>query len=275
MNITKWLCHTPVRWRATLLILALIGVFADGARNPAQAQGAEIAGSVATSVVLAEIRTMAMEAIDHATAQGDYLLNRAASQILVSIDAWEAANTRLLDRAFEQLDELQRQTFNDMRSTLSQARLGMMEGATAAQDLAVLANQIVERLPRPSGRTAYVTVQRPVIVPPMRPDTLRVTLLGVNLHQADPQLRLSDGYARRALTGATQVAFFVPITELPSAPGRMHAHTLTLEHRTGGGFLRRSRQVERQIVLTTLPQNLATWTLNGAVGVKRPVEEAV
>ena len=237
----------------------------------AQAQVAEISGSLGTSAVIQTISTELKGVINHATERGDYLMSGAAIRMLGAIDAWKDANSELLDQAFSELNRTQQDFFSNARALVYQANTSAANRLETAQQITNHANQIVASLPL--NARSYITRQVPRVVDPLVQDTVLLRVWGVNLDHADLEVNLPNGEVRRSLTGPMEAHFHVPLSALDIDSTRMQVHTLHITHRTRAGtrwvFWPRYETVNREVLLATLPKEVASYTLTGTRSFKR------
>jgi hypothetical protein len=249
-----------------LLLLPLALILSIVLPQRAAAQIPEFGAGIATRVALDQVVSGAMDLLDHASQQGDYLIGKGAIEILGALDAWKTTNQALLDRTFDGIDESQRNTLANARASINEALSGFADQLETARQITESVSQITANIPTAGGHS-YVLRQQPRVIHPTVRDTLLVRLRGVNLDRANPQLMLSDGPARRSLLGPLEVQFYVPMSQISADPDRMQLHSLQLKHRTRAGrrflFWPRYRDVERQVVVATLPSTVATYELSG------------
>lgn len=233
--------------------------------SPAAAQ-VPGAGTLTTKAVIEQVESSLKDTIDHAVERGDYLLAKAAIEMRASIDAWETANSHLLDKAFTEVDEASRNLFADARQLVATLDQNVETHLKSVQDITVGLNHIAESTILSDGRS-YILYQEPRIVPPTARDTIRVRLKGVNLGRADAQLFLNGEELPRFQLGETVVEFEVPVPALNANPEHMQLHTLKLRHRSRDGSILwlfpTYEDVEREITLATLPLQVAHFNVEG------------
>lgn len=110
----------------------------------AHAQVAAAVGGLTTSATISQIFSGLDQLISSAQDAGDYLTMRAAIEAKGVIETWKEANKELLDKAFSELSETQRQTFNNARQLTERANQDVANRLETTQLLVNQANQLVE-----------------------------------------------------------------------------------------------------------------------------------
>lgn len=215
--------------------------------------------------VVGKITSDLQELIAKARDEGDYLLAQAGATALNSIDAWESANSQLLDEAFSELNRESREVFSRADNLLSKAMEGSADRLETIQQITENANQIVESIPLSGGRS-YLLRYQPRIQPPNAEDQFTIRVRGVNLGKANPELQLSEGTAERVQPSELEAQFLVPVSESPVDQKTLRVNlfevTYTTESDSFWGRLWGDQEViTRSIPMVALPEDVAELEL--------------
>ncbi|MBF6990786.1 hypothetical protein [Cupriavidus sp. IK-TO18] len=229
----------------------------------AHAQVAAAVGGLTTSATISQIFSGLDDLIVSAQDAGDYLSMRAAIEAKGVIETWKEANKELLDKAFSDLSETQRQTFNNARQLTERANQDIANRLEATQLLVNQANQLVESIP--FSTSTYVTRYSPRVKPAQIKNAVTLRVNGVNLDKGDPVLTLNQGPAARMVVGPMEVLYTVPVTALQGEADKLAIVPLKLTYSAPKeGFwnqLSGTREtVERELPIVTLPSNLGHFS---------------
>lgn len=246
--------------------------------STARAQVAEIAGSAATGVVLKQLFADLTTMINKARDDGDYLLARAGVEAKNAMDAWQQANSSLLDTAFSKLDEASRVNFARVHQLVAAANSDAANRLETVQQITENASQIIESIPL-GGRQTYVLRFSPRIQPPHAKESFSVRIRGVNLDKGDPNLHMSNGIAKRDQPGPLEAQFTIPSTEMPRDLNKLQVHSFKLTYSTPSDswFFRlfgNRVDVTREIPIVSLPENMASYEIVVTRKYEKRVEKA-
>lgn len=244
----------------------------------ARAQVAEIAGSAATGVVLKQLFADLTTMINKARDDGDYLLARAGVEAKNAMDAWQQANSSLLDKAFSELDKASRENFARAHQLVAAANSGAANRLETVQQITENANQIIESVPL-GGRQTYVLRFSPRIQPPQAKESFAVRIRGVNLDKGNPNLHLSNGIAKRDQPGPLEAQFTIPSTEMQRDPYKIQVHSFKLTYSTPSdswflSLFGKRNDVTREIPIVSLPENMASYEVVATRKFEKRVEKA-
>lgn len=244
----------------------------------AQAQVAEIAGSAATGLVLKQLFADLTTMINKARDDGDYLLARAGVEAKNAMDAWQQANSSLLNQAFSELDKASRENFARAHQLVVAANFGAANRLETVQQITENANQIIESIPL-GGRQTYVLRFSPRIQPPQAKESFAIRIRGVNLDKGDLNLHLSNGIAKRDQPGPLEAQFTIPSTEMLRDQNKIQVHSFKLTYSTPSDlwFSRifgKRDDVTREIPIVSLPENMASYEVVVTRKFEKRVEKA-
>lgn len=248
---------------ATVLLVAM---------TTSQAQFAEVTAGVAANQVISSLDGV----INDAREAGDYLAVRAAMEAKGVIEAWKDANSELLDTAFDQLDQKQRNVFNNARQLAEQANNDIDARLKNAESIANQVNQLMVEIP--GQKTSYVTQFYPRVIPSQATSSITLKVKGVNLDSADPVMSVNATPAARMIIGPMEVHYTVPIQQLQREPDKLNIVPLTLSYtKPKEGFWNRlmgkREPVQRQLPLVMLPTNVGRYQFSSvAVVTKKEVD---
>lgn len=256
---------------------AIGGVVAVAMIQPMTAN-AQVVEAVSTAATIAEIKGVIDSTIDKATNAGNFLVFKAATEAKSVIDTWVEGNKALMNVAFDRLNESQRQFFANLRAQVAQLNGNVTQQMEAATRITELANQTVQDARIFDGKLGVLRYSPRVFYPEVGEVTL--TIRGVNFDAADPQLALPDGkMAKRVGLTRQEANFVVPADAFKYDPVAQQASAMTLHWlnpsdgfwgTVGDFFGGRRTPASTQIALRLLPQQMGTYTLEGATrGVKR------
>lgn len=246
---------------AVAIAMAALVAAVPGAATPssATAQVGPVAGSVATGAVVDQIADRLNEALDKATANGDFLAMRASQEALYVINAFKKANQELLDDAFERIGDERRALLNGLRQTTQAIEEGRIDTLQKLQET----GDQMDRLVRDSTfkRQPVVYRYRGSIVTPGETQDIRLTVSGYRLSTDRPYL-LFRGQRYPALEEGETLRFELPRHLFTADPARLKSETATLVlfARYGGflGFWQKTREERTNINLVTLPGQLGS-----------------
>lgn len=259
----KKLSNAFPRTSAGVLVLSMF--IAASAANVAQAQVAQIAATATAGAVVNELTSGINDSIENARQAGDYVTAVALARALEALDAWKKANVDILDKAFASLDEASRANFGRIRATVADIDAKVGDRLQQAAALGDSANQIVASFP---GGRPFISRFQPRVVPPTATSDYTVRVNGVSLDKAEPVLALKDGAAKRAIIGANEVQFSIPVSFTPRDANRIQMHTLAVTYtqpKPGiwSWMTGQTETVSRQLPIVALPANLATFKVEG------------
>jgi len=246
---------------AVAIAMAALIAAAPGAAAPgsATAQVPPVAGSLATGAVVDQIADRLNEALDKATASGDFLAMRASQEALYVIDAFKKANQELLDDAFDRIGDERRALLNGLRETTRAIEEGRIDTLQKLQDT----GDQMDRLVRDSTfkRQPVVYRYRGSIVTPGETQDIRLTVSGYRLTTDQPYL-LFRGQRYPAIEEGDTLRFELPRNLFTADPARLKSETATLVlFARHGGFLgigEKTREERTNINLVTLPGQLGS-----------------
>ncbi|HYC75179.1 hypothetical protein [Brevundimonas sp.] len=246
---------------AVAIAMAALIAAAPGAAAPgsATAQVPPVAGSLATGAVVDQIADRLNEALDKATANGDFLAMRASQEALYVIDAFKKANQELLDDAFDRIGDERRALLNGLRETTRAIEEGRIDTLQKLQDT----GDQMDRLVRDSTfkRQPVVYRYRGSIVTPGETQDIRLTVSGYRLTTDQPYL-LFRGQRYPAIEEGDTLRFELPRNLFTADPARLKSETATLVlFARHGGFLgigEKTREERTNINLVTLPGQLGS-----------------
>jgi len=243
-----------------LLLLILMIIFI----NKTQAQFAEgIMTSAAIDQVKGGLNDLVSESLDRA----DYSVAKASLRALGIIDAWEEANTNLLDKVFIELDNTSKNLFSNMSSLINEVDDTISTNLESAQRITENANQISESLIG-SEKRSFILRYSPMVINPAKKDSVLVRLRGVNLEKAKPIITLPNNLVAKAkIIGPQEINFWLPLSSLLRTTNNSSINEIKITHTTRNGscffFFPKYKQVERIIMVSTLPTEVGTYNLTG------------
>lgn len=248
------------RSSAAVAVAAIVVALASATTpTTATAQVSAIAASGTTGVVIDQIADRLNEALDKATANGDFLAMRASQEALYVIDAFKKANQDLLDDAFDRIGDERRAVLNGLRQTTEAIEEGRVD---TLQKLQQTSDQM-DRLVRDSTfkRQPVVYRYRGSIVTPGETQDIRLTVSGYRLTTDRPYL-LFRGQKFPAFEEGDTLRFELPRNLFEADPSRLKSETATLVlFARYGGFLgigQKTREERTSINLVTLPGQLGS-----------------
>lgn len=237
------------------LIAVLILLSSHG--TSAYAQIGEIASGVSTSVAINQIKNGLQDVINKSLDRADYSMAKASIQVLGAIDAWEQANTDLLQTAFQELDEKSRNLFANASVLVNQADRAVAKNMETTRQIVENANQITESIPG-SGKRSFILRYFPSVISPLEKDSVLISLKGVNLDKANLEVTLPNGNNQYVnIVGPTEANFWIPISTLSIDKSKHKIYDVKINHITRNGtrmiFWPQYKNVERRLLFGTLP----------------------
>lgn len=192
----------------TIFLIASIffGIFLPKQSHTQVAEGVTVGAS------LIAISDIVEDVIDKAENTGDYLLFKAATELKSLIDSWERANSNLIDKSLDRLNDSQRKFFGDAEVAAEKIKRGGEEAVEGATKITELANQTVADLKIFDGKPGVFRYS-PRITYPGETQNLNFVVRGINFDRGNPELLLPDGkIAERTSLLKQEVVFTVPIS---------------------------------------------------------------
>ena len=220
-----------------------------------------------TATALDKVSALLTDTFDQAIDRANFTVAREALKALGTIDAWEQANTNLLDTAFTSLDKSVRDAFSGMESLSLELNNNIERQIDHVDNIIVQADELSENLPF-ANRQSYILDYSPKVAPIMNTKTVLIALRGVNLDKAAPRLKLKSGaYLDFDILSPTIVTAEIPISELKFDDDKPRKNPIKIEHQTQNGsylgLLPKYDDIERSLIITTLPTIAGTYTFNG------------
>lgn len=167
------------RWVLTALLII----------TPVQWARAQV-GGVATAAALQQAYK---EGVNKAVAEGDYLLGKALIDGLTLLEAWEKANSTLINTAFKELDGSQYAFFQRLQSTLQEAQTGVAADLEKLNETLDEAYQLAADSVFVSDRVTVLRYSPSVVaVDPLADDTVHIRVRGLGLSDAFTTLKIGD-----------------------------------------------------------------------------------
>ena len=228
---------------------------------------------VTTGGALKEMKDGLIDLVDRSLDRADFTVAKAAVEMLGIIDAWEKANSNLLKQAFDGIEITSQNLFARVSALIEQANAKGSNLIKTAEEISITAAQIGESLPLSKKRT-YILDYGPKVINPAVTDSILITLKGVNLEKSNSIITLPDSSSTAAkVIGPKEINFWLPITSVKTSGSKSKLHEVTVEHKTrDGNFLGlfpKYERVKRTIILTTLPNEFASYTLSGTRSFKK------
>lgn len=228
---------------------------------------AQFTEGIVTSVAVDKIKSGLNDLISESLDRADYSVAKASIQALGIIDAWEEANSNLLDKAFDKLDNTSKNMFSNMFSLINEVDNTISTNLEKAQRITENANQISESIIGSEKRT-FILRYTPMILNPSKKDSVLVRLRGVNLDKSNPIITLPDNSVIKAkIIGPQEINFWLPLSSLTRNPNVSTINEIKIKHRTRDGskfiFFPKYKVVERIIMVSTLPKEVGIYSLTG------------
>ena len=225
-----------------------------------------------TNLVLGGVENKINDVLDHATADGDFLIQRLAQQALAVIKAWKESNEALINTAFDRLDNSTQQLFNDMNMTFSRLETDETIAMQDAETLSANWSGVIKDLPF-TNHDPEVFDYYPRVISPVGGGTIPIHIVGPKLASADPSMvteptttpvnlgRATEGQLIANLD-RSKLAFDSNASNLVSYKLTFSAVTFSwLKPSTWG----KSDTTSRDITVWLLPKNMAAYTISPTV----------
>lgn len=226
--------NTKQYFRNFTALIVLVAMLMSSPHS-SNAQVAEITGSLTTGLVINEISDKLNGLIDNARRSGDFLAMRAAQEALLVIDAFEQANQRTLNLAFDRIGRERQAILNSLRQTALDIENGRIDTLAKLQE----SGDQLDRLVRDATfqKTPRLFRYRGTIINPDESSEVRVFVNGYRINQKIPAL-LINGQRFEAKVEGEDLRFILPRDLFQSDPGALLSEFGTLVlHRQSGGFL--------------------------------------
>lgn len=174
-----------IRFRS---LIVAAGVSLSSCFTVASSAEAQISSGVVTHVLLGDLEKKADGVISRARNAGDALLWNAARQAKDVIEAWRNSNAQLLDKAFEGLDKISRELFQNIDSTLDQLSKERELAVGDVQRISVELAQLVKSIPG-TNKDAELWYYTPRVIVPVGKDDVILRLIGPKLSQSKLEIK--------------------------------------------------------------------------------------
>ncbi|MGK2231583.1 MAG: hypothetical protein ACI92O_000741 [Colwellia sp.] len=225
---------------------------------------ASISTAVTTKVAVSEIKDGISDVLAEVEGTSDYVSARMLITALEAIDAWEVANSALLDKTFGGIDKANQDILNNFDALLKRADRAASDNINNIEAITTQINLANENFFLNSKRS-YILKQTPLIVPPTNQELLTLRLNGINLDTSEAKLTFKGITYQARILGPTQLEFDLPVAQLEKT-NKLKSNLLTINHKTRDGsnffFFPKYKDVVRTLNLVTLPEALGTYTLN-------------
>ena len=205
--------------------------------------------SAATLATIESIRSLITQAIAQATNRADYLTFKAATELKGVLDSWENANSKLLNQAFQSLDEQQQRFFRDADKLATRLNDSATNQLETARQVAELANQTVSDVKFWDGKAAVFRTT-PAVVHPAIPNEVILTVRGVSLDEANPRLRIAgrDVEFNRVGLLRQQAQFVIPKSALTFSDSAKRLQLELVYSNPKDGIWNRIRSAREEVV---------------------------
>lgn len=228
---------------------------------------AQFTEGVMTSVAIDKVKEGLNGLVSESLNRADYSIAKASIQALGIIDAWEEANSNLLDKAFEKLDNTSKNLFSNMFSLINEVDATISTNLEKSQRITENANQISESIIG-SEKRSFILRYSPMVINPAKKDSILVRLRGVNLEKSKPIITLpNNSVAKAKIIGPQEINFWLPLSSLLRSSNASNINEIKIKHITRDGsrfiFFPKYKEVERIIMVSTLPTEVGSYNLTG------------
>jgi hypothetical protein len=243
---------------------------------PAKAQVKEIVGAVGTGLMIEQLADKLNGLIEQAEQAGDFLAKRAAQEASYVLEAFERANTSLLEKAFEEIGQERQAILNQINHTADDIENGRIDTLDRLEGT----TDQIDRLVRETTfkQTPVIFRYRGSIVAPGETQDVRSIISGYRITQGAPHI-IFRGQRYEARKDGENLRFELPRSLFVPEYGHIRSEdaTLVLEGREGGvlGMGAKPVNVEYDINIVTLPQHVATIKITYEAEVSQMQERVV
>lgn len=227
---------------------------------PADAQGAEALGGLATGQAIKQIGDELQETLDKATSSGDFLAIRATQQAMFILDAFKETNESLLDTAFDRIGQERQAVLNGLRNTVRQIDEGRVNTLLKLENT----TDQLDRLVRETTFKSYPVVYRyrGSIVTPGETQNIVLTVDGYKLARVATPVLTFRGKNYSPQIAGDKLRFELPRSLFIAADkqAKNEPASLALVYKAGGflGFGSKDRVVKYDLNVVTLPQQIGS-----------------
>ncbi len=247
---------------AFLLALSLFVSISIPRKSNAQIVETAIVGSI-----IVGFDGLIDDVTDKAQNTGDYLLFKAATELKSLLDSWEEANSNLIDKAFNELNDSQRTFFAELDVATKKINGSIAEQVEGATLITELANQTTNDLNIFDNKLAVFRYSPRVVYPGMAQD-IRLKIRGINFDRAEPNLILPNGNkAKRESLLKQEAVFAIPASMFQYDRDKTTVAKLKLEYLDLGkrnlldAIRRKRNKASTDLAIMQLPQNLASYII--------------
>ncbi len=224
---------------------------------------------------ITQLRSELDNVIQSAAQDMDLVVFNAATEARDAIDAFERANTNLLNRGFDRLSAEQRQLFLNIEKTVGIINEGASDRIAQSQELVNSANQMVASLPL--NKKVYINQTSPKLFFPGGTSPLQLRLTGTHLSKARLKAFTSSGASLEMIEStSTSAIFLVPQSELARPDGTAVPLSITIKylHSPYAWFGKDPSEVK--VAPWVMPATMGTFRISATVGeklIERRMEE--
>lgn len=219
------------------------------------AQLAEVASGMSTGMAINQVMDGLNGVIDKAVESGDFLLARAAQELLYTIQGFEGASINILDKAFDEISEERKEVINKTIEIANQLDTTIDIGLSRAEGMVDQVNRMV----RETTFKNYPVIfrYRGAVVVPGENNNIRLIITGHELTNEDPYLIFKDKTYPAKKSG-NDLLFEIPrkIFKHKSYDFRADRAVLTVYDSEGMWWWKSVKEVSYDIHFLVLPKNL-------------------
>lgn len=221
-----------------------------------------------TGVLLGGVEGKINDVLDHATANGDFLIQRMAQQALALIKAWKESNESLLNTGFDRLDSTTQALFNDMKTTFSRLEEDKTIAVHDVERLSAIWSGTIKGLPF-TNHDPEVFDYYPRVIRPVGGNLVPVHIVGPKLASAGPALVAAKSQTAVDLRKATDTELIANVERQKLSFNDDSSNLVSYSLTFNDGKFRwlnpktwfRNDVTARDITVWLLPKNMADYEI--------------
>lgn len=194
-------------------VLSLSSIAVATTPSPAPAQ---VASVLTAGAAVRTLRGQIDDLINSARQDMDLVVFNAGVEARDALDAWERVNSSLMDKAFAELKDQQKQLFLNIQKAVADVNDPARERLAQAQQLTDTAVLTINSLP--FSKKSFITRYTPRLIFPGGREPTILRIFGPHMQKAEPKVTLNDGKSLEMIEGtALSASFMVPEAAIANA----------------------------------------------------------
>lgn len=174
--------------RSKIFSMFIVGLLLLLVASPFTRARGEVISTATTAAAILNIKNLLSGIIDKASNSGDYLMFRLGTEMRISIESWEKANSNLIDKAFSKLEQQQQVFLSGVDSLATKLSNEVEKSFDSIEGLSNQWHNLVSSTPIGDGVPIVSSFSRLFIRPTDLNKRSTINVNGANLGHGKPNL---------------------------------------------------------------------------------------